>query len=157
MTAMEQDAPQRRRLRVLRNPAAGANVLAVNRERNFGYHAIADSSGAFQLASVALGTYEVTAWTETNGTEGFQFTLEAGDTASAALEKSGSGAEVELTLVVTDTSAARLARVEPIARDGLELSFSDTLPRTSTIDLAKVLILKLSPEAAPAGTPRRRP
>ena len=112
-----------------------------------------NSAPRTRLASVALGTYDVTAWTETNGTEGFQFTLEAGDTASAALAKSGSGAEVELTLVVTDTSAARLARVEPIALDGLELSFSDTLPRTSTIDLAKVLILKLSPEAAPAGTP----
>jgi hypothetical protein len=134
-------------------PAAGASVLATNRDRGFGYRAFADSSGAFQLTSVAVGTYDVTAWSEANGEAGFQFTLEAGDTATAAIEKIGAGADVALTLTVADTSAPRLARVEPIARDGLELSFSDTLQRSWSPDLAKVLVLRLAPDVAPRGMP----
>ncbi len=134
-------------------PAAGASVLASNGDRGFGYRAFADSTGAFQLTSVAVGTYDVTAWNEANGEAGFQFTLEAGDTTTAAIEKIGAGADVTLTLTVADTSAPRLARVEPIAKDGLELSFSDTLQRSWSPELAKVLVLRLAPDVAPRGMP----
>jgi hypothetical protein len=54
---------------------------------------------------------------------------------------------------VADTSAPRLARVEPVARNGLELSFSDTLQRSWNPDLAKVLVLGLAPDVAPRGMP----
>ncbi|MFN2432951.1 MAG: Ig-like domain-containing protein [Gemmatimonadota bacterium] len=133
-------------------PVAGATVRAVNAERELGYTALTDSAGAFELPSVALGTYAVTAWNETNATEGFQFTLEAGDTTSFELPRPGSGVDLAFELVVTDTSAARPVRAEPIARAALTVTFTDSLDAAAAPDPASVDLLALAPDVAPRGT-----
>ena len=134
-------------------PAVGTSVHAFNAERGFGYHALTDSSGAFELPSVALGSYQVTAWNETNGEEGFQFTLEAGDSAVADIQELGSGIELDLNLVQADTSAPRLVRAEAVARDGLQLGFSDTLARDQAFDPGRAELLAVPTAVVPRGTP----
>jgi hypothetical protein len=134
-------------------PARGASVYALNQDRKFGYRAFTDSSGTFELQSVALGSYEVTAWAEGNGEEGFQFTLEPGDSAVGKVEKLGGALDVALDLVQADTSAPRLVRAEPLARDGLSAVFTDSLLREEPLDPAKAELLGLPSDVAPRGTP----
>ena len=132
-------------------PAPEARIYAFNRDRDFGYRTFADSAGAFELQSVAVGSYDITAWKETNGEEGFQYTLEPGDTTSGQLERAGTGLELSLTLTVADTSSAKLVRAEPVARDGLRVLFSDTLAAEQPLDSVEVELLALPPEVAPRG------
>jgi hypothetical protein len=113
---------------------------------------LTDSTGTFELPSVAVGTYVVTAWQETNGEEGFQYTFEPGDTTSAQIERVGSGLDLALELVLADTTAARLVRAEAEARDALRLSFSDSLEAGQPFEPARVQLLRLLPDVAPRGT-----
>jgi hypothetical protein len=133
-------------------PARGVRVRAQNLDRDFGYVVLTDSAGTFELPSVAVGRYVITAWQETNGEEGFQYTLEAGDTTSAEIERVGAGLDVALELTLTDTTAARLVRAEPEALDALRLSFSDTLDAGQPFGPDLVRLLRVPPEVTPRGT-----
>jgi hypothetical protein len=133
-------------------PARGVNVRAQNVDRDFGYLALTDSAGTFELPSVAVGSYVITAWQESNGEEGFQYTLEAGDTTSAEIERVGAGQDVALELMLADTTAARLVRAEAEALDALRLSFSDSLDADQPFGPSLVELLRVPVEVAPRGT-----
>ncbi|MDX1674294.1 MAG: Ig-like domain-containing protein [Longimicrobiales bacterium] len=109
--------------RVTAQPVSGARVEAVRRDDGEVHVAVTDTAGFFAIRYAPIGDYDVRAWIDQDRDREPDF-FEAQDTAAPRLAAADT-VVLELGLLPMDTTAARLARAEPVDSVTVRLVFDD--------------------------------
>lgn len=124
--------------RITGRPEVGTRVEAVLRPDSLVYSSVTDSTGAWSFARIPEGPYGIRAYRDLNRNrilDGF----EANDTASATLRAGAAPGSIQLAVLPADTTAPKLAAVEP-ADSLVELRFDDFLDPEQSVSAGQVTI-----------------
>ncbi|HEX2092391.1 MAG TPA: Ig-like domain-containing protein [Longimicrobiaceae bacterium] len=119
-------------------PEARIRVEAIRAQDSLVYTTATDSAGAFAFSRIPEGAYRVRAFRDQNADRELQ-SYEARDTARATVA-AGAAASVRLRVLQPDSTAPRVASVQP-ADTALEVRFDDYLDPAQTLTAGQVEVV----------------
>ncbi|MFN2421802.1 MAG: Ig-like domain-containing protein [Gemmatimonadota bacterium] len=143
------------RARIVRDtiPVPEAFYNLANQETGFGYTMVADSQGSVEIEGVAHGPYMATAWEERFRPEGWQMTEEAGAQDTFTIGPGNRSHEATYRILVRDTTAPIIRRVETPDSRVVQIFFDDTLAGTAAPPPASVRLWAGEPDVGHRDVP----
>jgi hypothetical protein len=134
--------------RITGRPVAGARVEAIARADSIVYTSVSDSSGFFAVRALPVGAYHLRVYADQNRNRQLD-NVEARATSDVNLGASDTVA-VQLSLLGTDTTPARLLRAE--IRDSMQVRLTlDDYAEQNTVHAVRISVWQLPDSSAIAG------